>query len=72
MALCPSCTGFFPEPSEGVWLNAYIIYLQSEYDKEAYDKYRASMPWPAVPFRDARRASLQMGLGVKSIPALVA
>ncbi len=62
---------FFPEPSEGVWLNAYIIYLQSEYDEEAFDKYRASMPWPAVPFRDARRASLQMGLGVKSIPALV-
>ena len=50
---------------------AYIINLQNEYDEEAFDTYRASMPWPAVPFRDARRASLQMGLGVKSIPALI-
>jgi hypothetical protein len=29
------------------------------------------MPWPSLAFKDPRRALLQIGLGVKSIPALV-
>ena len=40
-------------------------------EEEAFNSYRVGMPWPAVGFRDTRRALLQMGLGIKSIPALV-
>ncbi len=48
-----------------------MIYVSLDSEEEAFDSYRAGMPWPAVGFRDTRRALLQMGLGIKSIPALV-
>ena len=46
-----------------------FVSLDSEEDQ--FNSYRATMPWPAIPFRDPRRALLQMALAVKSIPALV-
>jgi len=48
-----------------------VLFVSLDQEEEAFDTYRTSLPWPAVPFRDARRALLQMGLAVKSIPALV-
>jgi len=51
--------------------NAEIIFVSLDQEEEAFDEYRSKMPWPAIPFRDIRRAVLQLGLNVKSIPALV-
>jgi len=51
--------------------NAEIIFVSLDQEEEAFDEYRSKMPWPAIPFRDVRRAVLQLGLNVKSIPALV-
>ena len=48
-----------------------VIYVSLDSEEEAFNSYRVGMPWPAVGFRDTRRALLQMGLGIKSIPALV-
>lgn len=50
---------------------AEVIYVSLDQDETAFEAYRQKMTWPAVPFRDARRALLQLGLQVKSIPALV-
>lgn len=51
--------------------NTEIIFVSLDQEEEAFDTYRSSMPWPSIPFRDVRRALLQLGLGIKSIPALV-
>lgn len=48
-----------------------VLFVSLDSEEEAFNKYRASMPWPAVGFKDSRRALLQIGLGIKSIPALV-
>jgi thiol-disulfide isomerase/thioredoxin len=48
-----------------------VLFVSLDSEEDQFNSYRASMPWPAVPFRDPRRALLQMALGVKSIPALV-
>ena len=48
-----------------------VLFVSLDSEEDQFNSYRTSMPWPAVPFRDPRRALLQMALGVKSIPALV-
>jgi thiol-disulfide isomerase/thioredoxin len=74
---CAPCKTFTPKLKEAYAAfdleknNADVLFVSLDQEEEAFDTYRASMPWPAVPFRDARRATLQMGLGVKSIPALI-
>lgn len=59
------------ESTESVEKSAEIVFVSLDQEEEAFDEYRSKMPWPAIPFRDARRAILQLGLNVKSIPALV-
>jgi len=59
------------ETGENVGKNAEIVFVSLDQEEEAFDEYRTKMPWPAIPFRDVRRAILQLGLNVKSIPALV-
>jgi hypothetical protein len=51
--------------------SAEIIFVSLDQEEEAFEEYRKKMKWNAIPFRDARRALLQIGLQVKSIPALV-
>jgi hypothetical protein len=51
--------------------NLSMVFVSLDQEEAAFDEYRKKMRWPAVPFRDARRALLQIGLGIKSIPALV-
>ena len=48
-----------------------VVFVSLDAEEEAFNTYRSAFPWPSIPFRDPRRALLQMALGVKSIPALV-
>ena len=51
--------------------NCSIVFVSLDQEEAAFDQYRKTMSWPAIPFQDARRALLQIGLQVKSIPTLV-
>eukprot|EP01041_Mallomonas_annulata_P007739 gene7739-15828_t len=51
--------------------NTEIILVSLDKDEDSFDSYRSTMPWPAVPFKDIRRAELQNGLQVRAIPALL-
>lgn len=48
-----------------------IVFVSLDQSEEDFNKYRSTMPWPSIPFLDARRAILQIALKVTSIPALV-
>ena len=51
--------------------NVEIVYVSLDQEEAAFNEYRANMPWLTVPFADLRRGVLQIGLGVRSIPALI-
>lgn len=51
--------------------NCSIVFVSLDQEEAAFEQYRKTMSWPAIPFQDARRALLQIGLQVKSIPTLV-
>lgn len=76
---CQPCKKFTPQlveayhaaMADGYKEKLDVLFVSLDSEEEAFDKYRSSMPWPAVAFKDTRRALLQIGLGIKSIPALV-
>ena len=48
-----------------------ILLVSLDQDEGSFNEYRTKMPWPVYAFKDLRRGLLQIGLGIKSIPALV-
>ncbi len=48
-----------------------ILLVSLDQDEASFNEYRTKMPWPVYAFKDLRRGLLQIGLGIKSIPALV-
>ena len=74
---CQPCKTFTPklvkayEESIEKGLDTEVLFVSLDHEEEAFDEYRSKMPFPCVPFKDTRRALLQMGLAIKSIPALV-
>jgi len=73
---CAPCKKFSPKlaaqySAAAKLAGTEVIFVSLDTEEDQFHQYRASMPWPAVPFVDPRRALLQLALGVKSIPALV-
>lgn len=73
---CAPCKKFSPKlaaqySAAAKLAGTEIVFVSLDTEEAEFHQYRASMPWPAVPFVDPRRALLQLALGVKSIPALV-
>lgn len=52
-------------------LDTEVVLVSLDKDETEFNAYRSRMPWPALPFRDTRRAELQIGLKVRAIPALL-
>eukprot|EP01051_Picozoa_sp_SAG22_P003474 SAG22_NODE_170_length_16713_cov_33.746298_6_plen_489_part_00 len=74
---CPPCRAFTPKLAS--WykkhyerLGLQIVFVSSDKDEPGYDQYRASMPWPALPFAKKKaKADLSARFGVRGIPALI-
>ena len=54
-----------------VFSDLEVIFVSLDRDQDSFDQYRSMMPWPALPFKDIRRAELQSGLRIRAIPALL-
>ena len=74
---CPPCREFTPvfaelykETNESERL-IEVVFVSGDKTQEEYDKYYDEMPWLALPFRDARLASLAKRFEVKGVPRLV-
>eukprot|EP00262_Sarcandra_glabra_P020734 TRINITY_DN8409_c0_g1_i1.p1 TRINITY_DN8409_c0_g1~~TRINITY_DN8409_c0_g1_i1.p1 ORF type:complete len:252 (-),score=28.38 TRINITY_DN8409_c0_g1_i1:251-1006(-) len=49
-----------------------IVYVSSDEDSDAFDRYRATMPWLAVPFSDLEsKKALNRRFDIEGIPSLV-
>jgi thiol-disulfide isomerase/thioredoxin len=72
---CKPCQGFTPKLIQTYdalkQRDTEVVFVSLDQDEAAFDKYRGEMPWLSLPFKDARRAMLQIGSQVKAIPALV-
>lgn len=75
---CPPCRAFLPKLIE-----AYkkikernepfeVVFISSDRDQTSFDEFFRGMPWLAIPFGDARKASLTRKFKVYGIPMLVA
>lgn len=52
--------------------NFEIVYVSSDEDSEAFNEYRASMPWLAIPFSDLeKKKTLNRKFDIEGIPCLV-
>lgn len=75
---CPPCRAFTPKlvdmyhkiKSKDDALE--VILISSDRDQSSFDEYYSGMPWLALPFGDARKASLSKLFQVRGIPKLVA
>ncbi len=47
-----------------------IVFVSLDRDRRAYDRYRSTMPWPALPFNPDVASELQELAGVTGIPTL--
>jgi len=72
---CGPCRGFTPKLASLYGAVAAaggeVIFCTSDRDEEGFKGYHAEMPWPALPFGDARIATLKRMLQVRGIPTLV-
>lgn len=49
-----------------------LVLVSSDTDEEAYETYRAKMPWPALPFSaQDKKIEVAERFGVKAVPRLV-
>lgn len=75
---CPPCRAFLPK-----LIDAYkkikernesleVVFISSDRDQTSFDEFFKGMPWLALPFGDARKASLSRKFKVSGIPMLVA
>ncbi|XP_065873636.1 probable nucleoredoxin 1 [Euphorbia lathyris] len=75
---CPPCRAFLPKLIEAyneikAKDDAFeVIFISSDRDQSAFDEFFSTMPWLALPFGDARKASLSRKFKVQGIPMLVA
>jgi len=71
---CPPCRGFTPELSKwyqnGGSDRAEIVFVSSDQDQEAFDKYYSEMPWKALPFNPDLNEHLRAQFKVQGIPTL--
>jgi nucleoredoxin len=47
-----------------------IIFVSLDQSEAEFDRYRKEVPFPALPFNDRRRALLQVGMNIRSVPSL--
>ncbi|XP_021895791.1 probable nucleoredoxin 1 [Carica papaya] len=75
---CPPCRAFLPKLIEAYHKikekdEAFeVIFISSDRDQSSFDEFFRGMPWLALPFGDARKASLGRTFKVVGIPMLVA
>jgi len=49
-----------------------VLYISHDKDEKEFDQYRATHPWPAIPFKEKQlRKSISDLYEVKSFPTLV-
>jgi len=48
-----------------------VVLVSLDKSEDEFDRYRGSLRFPAVPYKDSRRLLLQSGLGVRAIPSLI-
>ncbi|KAJ4964309.1 hypothetical protein NE237_024248 [Protea cynaroides] len=74
----PPCLNFTPvlatvyEQLKGQGLGLEIVFVSSDEDADAFDRYRACMPWLAIPFSDLEtKKALNRSFNVEGIPCLI-
>ncbi|KAK4842012.1 hypothetical protein QYF36_014231 [Acer negundo] len=75
---CPPCRAFLPKLIEAYHKikakdEAFeVVFISSDRDQSSFTDFFSGMPWLALPFGDARKASLSRKFKVRGIPMLVA
>lgn len=75
---CPPCRAFLPKLIEAYKKikerneSLEVVFISSDRDQTSFDEFFKGMPWLALPFGDARKASLSRKFKVCGIPMLVA
>ncbi|KAH7570290.1 hypothetical protein JRO89_XS05G0082100 [Xanthoceras sorbifolium] len=75
---CPPCRAFLPKLIEAYHKikandQAFeVVFISSDKDQSSFEEFFSGMPWLALPFGDARKASLSRKFKVFGIPMLVA
>lgn len=75
---CPPCRAFLPKLIEAYKKikerneSLEVVFISSDRDQTSFDEFFKGMPWLALPFGDARKASLSRKFKVSGIPMLVA
>ncbi|KAI9168654.1 hypothetical protein LWI28_000049 [Acer negundo] len=75
---CPPCRAFLPKLIEAYHTikakdQAFeVVFISSDKNQSSFDEFFSGMPWLALPFGDARKASLGRKFKVYGIPMLVA
>jgi hypothetical protein len=47
-----------------------LVFVSLDQSEFEFDQYRKEIPFPALPFKDRRRALLQIGMNIRSVPSL--
>jgi thiol-disulfide isomerase/thioredoxin len=47
-----------------------FVFVSLDQNESEFEQYRKQIPFPALPFHDRRRALMQIGVNIKSIPSL--
>lgn len=75
---CPPCRQFTPvfadlysELEESGNNEIGVIFCSGDKDEAVYNDYYGEMPWHALPFKDARMATLAKKFDVRGVPRLV-
>lgn len=74
---CGPCRGFTPKLIKtynqlvGDKKKFELIFASSDRDAKSFGEYHGTMPWPALPFGDKRKAELSKLFNVEGIPTLV-
>ncbi|KAJ4711095.1 Thioredoxin, nucleoredoxin [Melia azedarach] len=75
---CPPCRAFLPKLKEAYQKikarneSLEVVFISSDRDEPSFKEFFSGMPWLALPFGDARKASLSRKFKVFGIPMLVA
>ncbi|KAF8410373.1 hypothetical protein HHK36_002901 [Tetracentron sinense] len=74
----PPCRKFTPvlasvyEQLKGNGIGFEVVFVSSDEDSEAFNSYRACMPWLAIPFSDlATKKALNQRFDIEGIPCLI-
>ena len=77
MHTCPPCREFTPllsalyEESNEDSKRIEVIFFSGDGKIEAFNEYYAEMPWPAIPWKDARIKAVAKEFKVKGLPQLI-